>query len=139
MNHENLHRDHTVEGSSDRAFGLVFAAVFAIVAAWPLLGGGGPRWWALTVAAAFVLLALLAPRWLAVPNRWWTRLGVLLGRVVSPIALAVLFYGAFAPMGAVLRLIGKDPLRLKRDREAASYWIRRDPPGPAPGSLTRQF
>jgi hypothetical protein len=82
---------------------------------------------------------LVRPGLLAGLNRQWTKLGVLLGKVVSPIALGLLFYCAIAPLGIVMRLAGKDPLRLKFDRAAESYWIRREPPGPAPDSMTNQF
>jgi hypothetical protein len=67
------------------------------------------------------------------------KLGVLLGKLVSPIALGILFYGVFFPVGVAMRLAGKDPLRLRRDAEAASYWIPRRPPGPPPDSMTNQF
>jgi hypothetical protein len=139
MNHEDLDREEVIEGSSDRTFGLVFAGAFAVVAGWPLVSGQPMRWWAVAAAAAFALLALVAPRLLATPNRLWTRLGVLLGKVVSPIALGILFYAVISPLGAVLRLAGKDPLRLKRDAASTSYWIRRDPPGPPPTSMTHPF
>jgi Saxitoxin biosynthesis operon protein SxtJ len=139
MSHEDLQREQVVEGSTDRMFGLVFAAVFAVVAAWPLISGQAPRWWAAAVAAAFAVAALLKPLLLAAPNRLWTRFGVMLGKVVSPIALGVLFYGVISPLGIALRLVGKDPLRLKRDAASASYWIKRDPPGPPPTSMTQQF
>jgi hypothetical protein len=58
---------------------------------------------------------------------------------VSPVATGVLFYGVFTPIGLLMRALGKDPLRLARDPAAATYWISRDPPGPAPGSLDQQF
>jgi hypothetical protein len=137
---EDLSRQHTIEGSSNRSFGLVFAAVFLVIAMWPLVfGRGAPRWWALIVGAAFALLALAAPAVLAVPNRAWTKLGLLLGKIVSPIVLGLLFFAVFTPMGWVLRAMGKDPMRLKRDTAAASYWIERKPPGPPPESLNNQF
>lgn len=139
MAHEDLTREERVEGSSNRSFGLVFGVVFLLVALWPLFHGQPPRWWSIGVAGVFSLLALLKPALLAAPNRLWTRLGVVLGKVVSPIALGILFYGVFTPMGAVARLIGKDPLRLKFDTTADSYWIPRDPPGPLPKSMTNQF
>jgi len=139
MAHEDLTREEQVEGSSDRNFGFVFGAVFVLMAALPLFHGQPPRWWAIGIAAVFSLLALVKPALLAVPNRLWTRLGILLGKVVSPIALGILFYVVITPMGAVMRLTGKDPLRLKFDAAKDSYWIRRDPPGPAPGSMTNQF
>ena len=139
MAHEDLSREQRVEGSSDRSFGLVFAAVFLLVAAWPLLQRSTPRWWAIGVSAAFALIAVFRPTLLAGLNRWWIKLGVLLGKVVSPIALGVLFYGVLVPTGVVMRIAGKDPLRLKRDTGAATYWIRRTPPGPPPDSMTNQF
>lgn len=88
---------------------------------------------------AFALIAVLIPKLLGKPNQAWTRFGVLLGKVVSPIALGMLFYCVLAPMGALMRLTGKDPLRLKYDADAETYWIPREPPGPPPGSMTNQF
>ena len=139
MPHENLSREEHVEGSSDRTFGLVFAGFFAIIAAWPLIASGAPRWWAAGTAAAFALVALAAPRVLAPLNRWWMKLGLLLGRIVSPIALGILFYGVFTPIGGLMRLAGKDPLKLRRDPQAASYWTVRQPPGPRRDSMNQQF
>ena len=139
MAHEDLTREQPVEGSSDRAFGLVFAAVFLAIACWPLLHGAAPRWWGAGVAAAFALAAMAKPALLARPNRLWIKLGVALGNVVAPIALGILFYAVLTPIGAVMRLTGKDAMRLKRDPGAASYWIPRRPPGPPPDSMTNQF
>lgn len=139
MGHENLARDQHVKGSSDRAFGFVFTVVFAIIAAWPLMDGGAPRWWAAGIALAFAVIAIVRPSLLAALNRWWMKFGLLLGAIVSPIALGVLFYGVFMPIGAIMRLAGKDPLRLARDPGAASYWQGREPPGPRPDSMDRQF
>lgn len=124
---------------SERAFGLVFSAVFLIVALWPLMGAGGPRPWALLVAAALFVVSFAAPAWLAPASRLWLRFGELLHRIVSPAILALMFYGVVLPTGLVLRALGKDPLRLRFDRGAASYWIRRDPPGPGPESFRDQF
>lgn len=139
MAHENLSRQEHVEGSSDRTFGFVFAIVFVILAAWPLMSGGRPRWWVLGIAAAFALVAALRPSLLAVLNRWWMKFGLLLSHIVSPIALAVLFYGVFTPIGGLMRLVGKDPLKLRRDQSAASYWTPRQPPGPTSDSMNQQF
>jgi hypothetical protein len=139
MAHEDLQREQAIEGSSDRSFGLVFAAVFAIVAFWPLLSRAQPRWWSVGVAAAFACVALAAPRLLATPNRLWMRFGVWLGRVVAPVATGVLFFVVFTPIGALMRAMGKDPLRLRREPDAETYWLPRTPPGPPRGSLDRQF
>ena len=139
MAHEDFSRIQVVEGSSDRVFGLVFAAVFLVIAGWPLLGDGTFRWWALVISGVFAAVAVSRPMLLAGLNRRWMKLGLLLGKVVSPIALGILFYIIITPIGFFMRVIGKDPLRLKLDSSAASYWIPRKPPGPPPDSMTNQF
>ena len=139
MAHEDLAREQHVEGSSDRAFGLVIAGVFLVIALGPLRHGHTPRWWAVAVSGVLALVALLKPILLSRLNWLWTKLGTLLGKVVSPIALGILFYGVLTPIALVVRLTGQDPLRLKFDLEADSYWIERKPPGPRPHSMTNQF
>jgi hypothetical protein len=137
--HEDLSRAQPVKASSNRAFGWVFTAVFLIVAAWPLVSGHAPRWWALVISGLVALITLAAPALLTVPNRLWTRFGLLLHRVVSPVVLGILFYVAVTPMGLIMRALGKDPLRLRRSVSNASYWVAREPPGPQPDSMSDQF
>jgi hypothetical protein len=137
--HEDYSRAHAVEGSSDKSFGLVFAGFFAIVACLPLLHGEAPRLWALAVAAAFAAIAFVRPSLLAVPNRWWMKFGLLLAKIVNPIVMGLVFYLTVTPTAAIMRLMGKDPLRLKIDKSAKSYWIERNPPGPAPETMSQQF
>jgi hypothetical protein len=139
MAHENLQRDQHVEGSSDRVFGLVFAGFFVVIACWPLLDGIAPRRWAFGIALVLALIAVFSPALLSTPNRWWLKLGIVLGKIVGPIALGILYYCVCGPLGFVMRLTGKDPLRLKLDPGADSYWIPRTPPGPPPDSMTNQF
>lgn len=139
MAHEDLNRTQNVEASSDRSFGVVFAVLFIVIACWPLFKAEAPRWWGFVVAAVVAAVALLRPALLAGPNRLWSKFGILLGNVVGPVALGVLFYGVVSPFGVVMRLTGKNPLRLKIDPDADSYWIPRKPPGPPPDSLTNQF
>jgi hypothetical protein len=139
MAHEDLSREQQIDGSSDRAFGLVFAGAFLVIACWPLFHREFPRWWALGLSVVFALIATWKPALLGRPNRLWSKLGVVLGKVVSPIALGILFYGVITPIGAMVRLTGKDPLRLKLDSGVDSYWILRKPPGPPPDSMTNQF
>ncbi len=136
--HEDYARAHVVKGGPDRSFGIVFCVVFAVIGAWPLLGGEGPRWWSLGIAAAFLVLALVRPVLLAPLNRLWLRFGLLLHRITSPIILFLMYAVAIVPMGLILRLLRKDLLHLRWDRTAASYWIER-PPGPAPETMRQQF
>jgi len=137
--HELQAREEVVKTSSDRSFGLVCAAFFTFMTALGLWRGTGrwPIWLALACASA--LLAVVYPRLLAPLNWGWTRFGLLLHRVTSPIILAILFYGCITPIGFLMRLSGKDPLRLKYEPKAESYWIKREPPGPAAASFKNQF
>jgi len=98
-----------------------------------------PRSWASAVAAGFALVALLAPRLLRPLNQAWFRFGMLLHRVVSPLVMGLLFFVTVTPIGLLMRLTGKDPLRLRFDPAADSYWIDREPPGPPPDSMRNQF
>ena len=140
--HEDLGRHQTVEGSSDRSFGLVFAAVFALLAVAPLRHHQPLRPWALGGAGVFLVLALALPRALAPLNTLWFRLGLLLGRIVTPITLGVMFFAVFTPVHWILRAAGKDLLRLRKDPSAKTYWTARGADGERPGDgdgMTRQF
>ena len=139
MTHEDFSRHDDIKASSDGSFGLVMAGFFLFIAVWPLIRAEQIRWWALGVAAAFAVLALLRPAVLAPLNKWWVKLGLLLSRFASPLVLGLLFYLTVTPISLLLRVLGKDPLRLRRDRNVASYWITRTPPGPAPDSMKNQF
>jgi hypothetical protein len=128
-----------VRGSSDRGFGLVFAGAFVILPVIAWWRGGELRLWSFGVAAIFLLLALVRPVWLAPLNRLWTRLGLLIGRVTNPVMMGLIFFLVVTPVALLMRLRGKDPLRLKRDPAAKSYWILREPPGPVPETMSNQF
>jgi hypothetical protein len=138
-NHEIFDRDEQLKPGSDRTFGLVMAAALAAVSA---LNGwhSGRVWpWTTGLAALFLAAGLLRPSVLRPLNVAWLRFGLLLQKFVNPIVMAVLFYGTVLPTGLVMRLLGKDPLRLKRQPDADSYWIVRTPPGPLPETMKDQF
>ena len=137
--HERLVVDEIVRGSSNRSFGVTFAVLFAFIGLWPLMRGRSVRGWALVVAAAFFLAALAFPRVLAPLNRLWLRFGLVLHACISPVIMGLVFYTTVTPIGLVRRLLGKDPLRLRFDRDAVTYWIERHPPGPASDTMPRQF
>ncbi len=139
MGHESLDRRDAVAGSSDRAFGIVFAVVFVIIGTLPLLWGDAVRTWSLAIGAVFLATAFLLPSLLAPLNRLWTRFGLLLHRIVSPIVLGIMFFAVITPMGLARRALGKDSLRLRYDPAASSYWVDREPPGPPPETLDNQF
>jgi hypothetical protein len=91
------------------------------------------------VAALFLAIALLYPSLLHPLNRLWFAFGLLLGRVMTPVVMGLLFVLAVVPTALVMRLRGRDLLRLKIDRESKSYWIMREPPGPPRDSMGNQF
>jgi hypothetical protein len=136
--HESFVREEGASPGSDRTFGLVMAGALALLA---LLNGWhhGRAWpWETAVAALFLLAALLNPAWLHPLNRLWMKLGLLLNRIVNPIVMGLLFYGTIWPTGIVMRMRGRDLLRLKRQPAADTYWIAR-PPGPLPETMKDQF
>jgi len=137
--HEFGGRSAPTESSSDRSFGLVFAGVFAIVATYNWWYGGAAWPLHLGIAIVFLSIALLRPNVLRPLNRLWTRLGLLIGMIVSPIVLGLLFILVVTPVGLMMRLTGKDPLRLRRESGLGSYWIVRHPPGPPGDSMGDQF
>ena len=137
--HELRGHAAATESSSDRSFGLVVAGFFIILGAYNWWHQG--RWWPaeIAIAAAFLAVALLRPNMLAPLNRMWTKLGLLMAMVVSPILLGLLFLVVVTPVGLLMRLSRKDPLRLRDGSGAGSYWIVRQPPGPAGDTMVDQF
>jgi hypothetical protein len=134
----DLEREDVSPGS-DRSFGLVFAAAFIVVGLWPLLSEHSPRYWALLLACVFSILAALAP-WILRPlNMLWGRFGALLHRIVAPLVMSVVFFLVVTPLAWAMRILGKDPLRLRSHENEKSYWIKRQPPGPDPQTMKRQF
>jgi hypothetical protein len=136
--HEDLTRAEEITGPSDRRFGLTIAAVCGVVGAIRLIFGHGGWWW-LGAGVLLALFALGAPAILAPLNRLWLKLGLVLYKVVNPVVMALIFVTTIVPVGILMWLCGKDPLRLKREPDAASYWIAREPPGPTPETMRNQF
>jgi hypothetical protein len=139
----NTHEDFTSrvreKTASDRSFGWVFTIFFAVVALLPLRHGQPMRIWSLLVSAAVLLITLVRPSLFYWPNRLWSKLGWLLGRIVGPFVTGILFYIVVTPIGILLRLLGKDLLRLRWEPRQKTYWIDRQPPGPDPQTMVHQF
>jgi Saxitoxin biosynthesis operon protein SxtJ len=137
--HENLVRNEDIVGPSDRRFGFTIAAACGVIGGVRALFGHSYSEWWLSAGLAVALFAVFWPTALAPLNRLWLRLGLLLYKIVNPVVMTVLFVSTIVPVGALLRLGGKDPLRLKPRPDAASYWIEREPPGPAHEAMKNQF
>ena len=131
-----ISRHVSTEQSSEKSFGVVFSIVFLIVALYPLINSEGLRIWALVVSIIFFLLAFLAPKILVFPNKLWFKFGLLLGSIVAPIVMAFVYFVTVLPTGLIMRLLGKDLLKQKLDKNAKSYWVKRTEPL---GSIKNQF
>jgi hypothetical protein len=140
--HEDFRRAEEVKGSSDRGFGLTVGGILLLIAAvrtWLQEGYGAIELALGAVGLCLVVLALVRAQSLAGLNRGWTELGLLLFKVVNPVVLGLIYLTTIVPIGVVMRAFGHDPLRLKRDPQASTYWVRREPPGPAPETMIHQF
>ncbi len=136
---EKHSKSEEITGSSNRSFGIVFSLFFLVIGLLPLLGEGEVRLWSLVVAALFFVVAILIPGILGPLNRAWLKFGLMLGKITTPIVMAIIFFLTVVPVGLIMRLFGKDLLGLKFDPEAQSYWIDRDEGAPSPASMENQF
>jgi hypothetical protein len=130
--------DDAIAATSPRPFGLLFAFIFIVIGAVPLWRGAPVRPWALAAGVVFGLLAIAAPQTLGPLNRLWLQLGLALHRVINPLVMGVLFFGAVTPYGLIRQFMnrGLTP-QLRRDPAASTYWIGR---GDRPASpMTQQF
>jgi len=127
------------EAASSRESGYVFALVFAGVGCWPWLHGGTPRYWAWAVAVLLFATARVSPNLLVWPDRLWRQIGNGLHRITNPLIHFLIFFLAVVPTGMLMRAFGKDPLRLRFERNSSSYWIVRNPPGPSPATMKHPF
>ena len=137
--HEVFARDEKIVAGSDRNFGFVMAGALALLTAFSLWHAGQLWPWTGGMAAMFLVAAMLRPAILNPLNRLWLKFGLLLHHLVNPVIMGLLFFGTVLPTGLVMRALGNDLLRLKRQPDADSYWIPRAPPGPAPETMKDQF
>ncbi|RXH12196.1 SxtJ family membrane protein [Bradyrhizobium guangzhouense] len=131
--------DEIVVGPSDRNFGFTMASVFALIGLVGLYkhSSHAPLW--LGAALAFAGLTFWRPQALGPANRAWLKLGLLMYRVVNPVIMAILFFAVILPIGWIMRLSGKDFLRLARDRALPTYWLARSDPRDISESMRQQF
>ncbi len=128
-----------VQAGSEKSFGDVFSIVFLIIGLFPLWYGNPVRSWSVGVALAFLITAFVAPRTLRPLNLLWHKFGMLLHHIVTPLVMGILFFGVVTPFGLLMRAAGNDPMRVKKQPDAKTYWIERAPPGPEPSTMKNQF
>ena len=113
--------------SSNRSFGIVFFVVFSLIALYPLTYGGEIRIWSFIISLIFLILGLLNSIILAPLNKIWFKFGILLGKIASPLIMGIIFFLVVTPIGLIMRLLGKDLLNLKYNKDK-SYWIENNGP-----------
>ena len=110
--------------NSNRSFGIVFFVVFLLIAFYPLLQGNDLRIWSLITSLIFLTLGLLNSKILKPLNKMWFKLGLFLGKIISPLIMGIIFFIVVTPIGIIMRLFNKDLLNLKYNKEK-SYWIKK--------------
>ena len=110
---------------SNRNFGIVFFIVFLIIALWPLLKQNETRIWSLIISFIFFVLGLINSRLLTPLNKLWFKFGILLGNIIAPIVMGIVFFLVVTPTGLIMRFFRKDILKLKKN-SSDTYWINKD-------------
>ena len=113
--------------SSNRSLGLVFFVVFFSISVYPLLYGQNLRFWSLIIAIIFLVLGILNSKILTPLNKVWFKFGLLLGSIVSPVVMSIIFFFVVTPISFVMKILGKDILNLKRNNDN-TYWIEKSGP-----------
>ena len=116
-----------VKISSNRSFGIVFFVVFFLIALYPLINGENIRIWSAVISLIFLVLGLLNSKFLTPLNKLWFKFGIFLGKIISPVVLGIIFFLVVTPIGLLMRLLGKDLLNLRYNKNK-SYWIEKSGP-----------
>ena len=120
---------------SNRNFGIVFSIVFLIIALWPVLNQNEIRIWSLVISLIFLVLGFIDSKLLSPFNKIWFKFCLLLGSVIAPVVMGIVFFFVVTPTGLIMRALGKDLLRLKKNKES-TYWLDKDNSN---NSLKNQF
>ena len=122
--------------SSNRSFGLLFFIVFLILGFWPLKSGESLNFYFFAISLIFLILGLINSKLLSPLNKFWIKLGVILGNIIAPIVMALVYFVILTPVSLIVRLFGKDLLALRFLKKKETYWITRKK---TLGSMKKQF
>ena len=126
----------SVKISSNRSFGLLFFIVFLAISLWPLKSQEDLRLWAFILALIFFVLGILNSKFLTPLNKLWMKFGIFLGSIISPFVMGVVFFMVVTPTGLIMRFLGKDLLRINKNKFVSTYWISR---GKQNNTMKKQF
>ena len=111
---------------TNRSFGILFFIVFSIISIWPVLSGGELRLWSFIVAIIFLIMGITKSRFLTPFNRAWIKFGELLGVIISPLIMGLVYFLVVLPIGILMRAFGKDLLSLKFNKNIKTYWNKKE-------------
>ena len=120
--------NNNIKISSNRSFGIVFFIVFLFIALYPITYGEDIRIWSLIISFIFIILGLLNSKILTPLNKLWFQFGVILGKIISPIIMGIIFFLVVTPIGLIMKVLGKDLLSLKYNKKDNTYWIEKNGP-----------
>ena len=129
-------KKNLVKISSNRSFGFLFFVVFLAISLWPLKSQGDLRLWAFILSLIFLVLGILNSKFLNPLNKLWSKFGIFLGSIASPIVMGIVFFMVVTPIGLIMRFLGKDLLRIKKSKFVSTYWISREKQN---NTMKRQF
>jgi len=114
------------EQPSVKSFGILFFIVFLIIGLWPKISGEEIRLWSVIISLIFLILGLINSKILIPLNKYWIKLGELLGKIIAPIVMLAIYFVIVTPIALLLKIIKKDILKLKLDKKLNSYWIQKE-------------
>ena len=118
-------KNQKIKIGSNKSFGIVFSIVFLVIAFWPMLNGNEINYWSLLISVVFLILGLINSKILNPLNKIWFKFGILLGNIVAPIVMGIIFFLVVTPTSIIMKILGKDLLNLKKNNND-SYWIQKN-------------
>ncbi len=131
----NIMKNNEIKISSNKSFGIVFAIVFFLIGLWPIIKSNDIRIWSLILSVIFLILGLMNSSILTTLNKIWFRFGIFLGNFIAPVVMGIIFFFVVTPIGLIMRLLGRDLIKLKKNNEN-SYWIEKKD---TESSMKKQF
>ena len=131
-----MNNKSNIRMGSNRNFGLVFFVVFLILGLWPIKNGGEINIFLILISLVFLFLAITKSKFLTPLNKLWFKFGIKLGAIIAPIVMGVVFFLVVTPIGIMMKIIGRDLINKKINKNIKTYWLNRKK---AVGSMKRQF
>ena len=114
-----------IKKSNNRSFGILFFIVFLILGLYPTLKGNSPNIYLISISIPFIILGIINSKILTPLSNAWIKLGEILGIIIAPIVMAIIYFFILTPISLIVRIFGKDLLSIKFDKQVNTYWINR--------------